>query len=297
MVRAEQGTDQTAFRNIPKKGGAVTVSGGSLPANSQIRVLGETVQTDPSGRFVLQRILPDGDHWVDVDLPGPQKNIKRKVEIPTKDMFLFALADVTLGLRNKSDGTGNELFDRSRLAFYMKSKQSNGWTITAALDTGEEDLGNLLSGVLEKDPRSLVSRIDPQDLYPSYGDDSTSVDDTPTDGRIYLKAEYETGFILWGNYKASLGRNTYVRNERQLYGAQVNWKFGEDTPEKNHRGAARQRDQPCDRAPCSGARGGLHLQLRARYSAAERTAFRYQHRRANRAHKQQLCEHQSGGSV
>ncbi|MCA3572473.1 MAG: hypothetical protein IOC86_01050, partial [Aestuariivirga sp.] len=60
--------DNTAFRNIPVEGGAITVAGRSN--GSAVTVLGEAIPVDAGGRFVVQRILPPGEHQVDVALDG-----------------------------------------------------------------------------------------------------------------------------------------------------------------------------------------------------------------------------------
>src|SRR5699024_3702969 len=56
VVAAGEGDDMTARRGIPVRGGAVTVSGNAGGAD-RVTVLGEAVPVDPSGRFVVQRIL------------------------------------------------------------------------------------------------------------------------------------------------------------------------------------------------------------------------------------------------
>ncbi|MCT7374073.1 hypothetical protein [Chelativorans salis] len=59
-VAPGRGEDRTAFRNIPLKGGAVTVYGRDVPPGYRVEALGETVPVDPEQAFVVQRILPPG---------------------------------------------------------------------------------------------------------------------------------------------------------------------------------------------------------------------------------------------
>ncbi|WP_457298359.1 hypothetical protein [Phyllobacterium sp. P5_D12] len=54
------GEDNTARRNIPVHGGAVTVYGRNVPDGYKIRALGDTIPVDPERAFVVQRILPSG---------------------------------------------------------------------------------------------------------------------------------------------------------------------------------------------------------------------------------------------
>ncbi|MFK7939875.1 MAG: hypothetical protein AB8B82_10880 [Roseovarius sp.] len=217
----EEGTDTAAKRAIPVNGGAVTVSGTGVRAGAVVNTLGEVVQPDPSGNFVLQRILPAGDHAVQVKLDGAGENthIERDITIPKSDWFYVATADLTFGRRFLDDQPDRD-FTEGRLAFYTKGKTAGGWTITASADTGEHDINDLFRDFDRKDPYNVLNRLDPDDAYPVYGDDSTIEQDAPTDGKFYVKAEKNGSHLMWGNYVAQVEGGTYLRNERTLYGAQ-----------------------------------------------------------------------------
>ncbi|WP_205661352.1 hypothetical protein, partial [Paramylibacter kogurei] len=221
----EQGTDSAALRNIPVFGGAVTVSGRDLRGGANVSTLGETLRADPNGTFVIQRILPTGDHMVDVDVAGGP-NLSRDIDVPASDLFYIGLIDVTLGktLSNDlEDATGDDydkFYNKGRIAFYLKGKIKGDYLLTAAADTGEDELKNLLRNFDEKDPTSLLDRIDPNEYYPVYGDDSTSEIDAPTSGKFYIKLEKDTSHAMWGNFKSAIEGTEYLRNERTLYGAQ-----------------------------------------------------------------------------
>ena len=66
LVAAGEAEDHTARRGIPVHGGVVTTSGEGFTPGSKVRVMGESVPVDGSGRFVVSRILPAGDHDVTV---------------------------------------------------------------------------------------------------------------------------------------------------------------------------------------------------------------------------------------
>jgi len=234
-IQPEEGTDRTARRRIPVHGGAITVSGTSVAPGALVQVMGETLRADPNGRFVLNRIVPAGTHSVPVRIAASSVDIVRDVDIPKSDWFYVGTADVTIGM-NDSEATGTtEHYQRGRLAFYLKGRNQQGYTITASADTGEDDLGDLFRNFDERDPRSLLLRIDPDDLYPTYGDDSELIEDAPTSGKFYLKVERDNNFFLWGNYRASVSGGYYLRNERTLYGAQAQWA----SPEQTGQGDAR----------------------------------------------------------
>jgi hypothetical protein len=221
--------DTTALRNIPVQGGSVTVYGHGIEGKSQVYAFGETVPVDSEGSFLIQRILPPGDHTVDVEVRGEGKNLDftRQINIPTDDWFYVGLADFTLGKRlgNKDmksihPGEFDGVYNKGRLAFYLKGKIKGNVLLTAALDTGEHDVRNILKQLDAKDPRRFLKRIDPDDYYPVYGDDSSAIEDAPTSGRFYVRLKKDDSHVMWGNYKAYVTGNKFLTNERALYGAQ-----------------------------------------------------------------------------
>ncbi len=235
------GEDRTAFRNIPVYGGAITVSGRNVPAGHGVRVLGDSIPVDAASAFVVQRILPPGDHSIDVsvlDKAGAGKGLEftRSVNIPTNEWFYVALADLTVGTRFGSDnimdvkpGEFDNIYSKGRLAFYVKGKIQGRYLLTAAADTGEGRLQDIFQGLDKKDPRQFLSRIDPDDYYPVYGDDSTAVEDAPTRGKFYVRFERGDSRVLWGNFKTNITGTRFLRNERALYGANGVYRSEETT--------------------------------------------------------------------
>jgi len=217
----EDGNDATARRRIPVYGGAVTVSGSSVSAGAQVSTLGEVIRPDGSGEFVIQRILPPGEHAVGVEVRGAGAvpvDVVREIEVPRSDSFYAVQLDLTLGYSD-SDLDGRDYYQEGRVAGYFKGRFANGVELTAQVDTGEGDLDDIFSGLGERDPRATFLRLDPDDLYPTYGDDSTLVDDTPTSGKFYLRVQKDNNYALWGDWRANIANTTYLRNDRTLYGA------------------------------------------------------------------------------
>ena len=229
-VAPGMGEDRTALRNIPIRGGAVTVFGRNVPADHQVVALGETIPTDRDRSFVVQRILPPGDHDVDVAVRGAAKegalNFNRQINIPNNDWFYVALADLTIGKRTGDahiedvrPGEYDKVYSKGRLAFYLKGKIQGKYLLTAAGDTGEDKFENMFKGLDSKDPRQLLRRLDPDDYYPVYGDDSTVIEDAPTKGKFYVRLERGDSHVMWGNYKTSITGTEFIRSDRGLYGA------------------------------------------------------------------------------
>jgi hypothetical protein len=221
--------DRTAVRNIDVAGGAVTVYGRHVPADHDVTVAGEPVPVDGDGSFVVQRIFPSGSHRVAVKVSkdGEGLDFSRDIEIPETEWFYVGLADFTLGYNLKDHVQDirpgefdNDIYTRGRSAFYVKGKIQGRYILTAAADTGEQRLKSMLKGLDEKDPQQFLKRIDPDDYYPVYGDDSFAVEDAPTAGKFYVKLQRGPSHVMWGNFKSNITGSEFLRSERALYGAQ-----------------------------------------------------------------------------
>lgn len=217
----EEGADTAAVNNIRVNGGTITVAATNVAQGATLSTLGERVRPDSQGRLVIQRILPPGEYAVDVAVNGPFQNtqLSRDVEIPASEWFTFGVADLTYSL-NRVDGETDGR-TTARLQFYADGTTANGYNITASIDTTEEEISDIFSRLDEKDPRSVLDRIDPEDSYLTFGDDSTIEDTTPTSGRAYLRIERDGNFVLFGDYQARIAGSQILRNERTLFGAQA----------------------------------------------------------------------------
>ncbi|THF61961.1 OmpA family protein [Pseudothauera nasutitermitis] len=228
------GENALSLRNIPVRGGTITVSGRDVAPGSTVRTLGMTVPLGDNGRFVERQILPAGPHGVEVQVSGPDGDVasfRRNVSIPTDDWFYIAIADLTVGRNvvNHRDRaelvTGddrtyrNETYIDGRGAFYLKGKIKGEWLLTAAADTREQPFEHLFTNFTSKDPRYLLRNIDPDAYYPVYGDDSTTVDDAPTQGKFYVRLERGDSHVMWGNFQTAWTGSELVQYSRGLYGA------------------------------------------------------------------------------
>ncbi len=215
----EGGDSLLARQRIPVFGGAVTVSGANVAPGASVTALGEPVRADASGRFVIQRILPAGDYGVGVRVQGAGQNVSivRDVEVPASQFFYVGTLDLTYGYR-RTEGGARESYDTGRLAFFIEGRTQSGYEITASADSGEGEIRDIFRRLDDRDPRDTFLRVDPRDLYPTYGDDSTLEDRTPTSGNVFLRIEREGNYLQWGDFEAQLDGDTYVRNDRTLYG-------------------------------------------------------------------------------
>ena len=223
--------------NIPVRGGTITVSGKGIQAGDKVTVLGQQIPVDGKGSFVARQILATGPHGVDVAVTGADgrtATFRRNVSIPDSDWFYVAVADLTVG-RDRTTGPArlvtndlqhydNSTFVDGRGAFYLKGKIKGEWLLTAAADTREQPLKDLFSNFAEKDPRYLLRRIDPDAYYPVYGDDSTTVDDAPTQGKFFVRLERGDARVMWGNFQTQWTGSELIQYSRGLYGANVRWR-------------------------------------------------------------------------
>ncbi len=220
--------DQAKVRNISVYGGAVTVFGRNIPEGYDVNVFGKKVTADASNQILFQQILPPGDQDVEIAVAGGKGSdlqFTRQINIPKNDWFYVALADFTVGHRfgdkveAAAPGEFEQTYTKGRLAFYLKGKIKGKYLLTASVDTEEGDIKNLFRNLDRKDPRSLLRRLDPDDYYPIYGDDSTIVEDAPTSGRAYVRLERGQNHVMWGNFKTTINGTEFARIERGLYGA------------------------------------------------------------------------------
>lgn len=240
VIAAGEGEDRTRIRNIPLRGGLITASGSGAAPGGTVTVMGEPVPVDASGRFVTSRILPAGDHVVTVDVNG--RRIVRDVTIPASEWFYVGIADLTFGRRiedqlAEADPDFERFYAEGRLAGYAKGTTDRGYTITFSADTGNGDIEDIFRRLDDKDPRKVLERLDPEDGYPTFGDDSSAFDDAPTSGRVYLRVERDASRFTWGDFKADLGTTELLATSRALYGAELRYA----TPQVTEGGDARAR--------------------------------------------------------
>ena len=230
-----------ALRNIPLGSGTVKVQGSGIPANHSVWVAGREVPVDAAGNFAAEEILPTGAHTVEVavlDEAGNGNLYLRDLEFKRKDTFYVGLADFTLS-ESRTSGPAELLqgadapldLDSSldgRLAFYLNSKFGEHWHVTASADTREGPVEDLFSNFLDKSPDSLFRRIDPDNHYPTFGDDGVVEEMAATMGKFYVKASNGENYGMWGNFAVGYMGNELGQVDRGLYGANAHYASDDD---------------------------------------------------------------------
>lgn len=225
------GRDNSSRRNIIVHGSGFTATGKVAAVDSSVKVNGQPVPVAADGSFVAQQILPFGTQDINVqvtDTKSVSSSFSRTIDIQKNEWFYVAIGDLTLGSNSASGPaalvTGNDeefdnLYLNTRGAFYLKGKIGGRTRLTASLDTDEASIKNIFSNLNDKDPRQLLRRLDASLYYPSYGDDSSTVEDAPTQGRFYLRVDRDDSKLVLGNYVVDASGTTLAQLDRGLYGA------------------------------------------------------------------------------
>ena len=97
------------------------------------------------------------------------------------------------------------------------------------MDTGTEDVSELFDNFNRQDPRSVFRRLDPDEYYLVYGDDSNIYDDTDSQGKFYVRVEWDRSRAIWGNFNTAFSGTELAAFNRSLYGAQLQYRSTDNT--------------------------------------------------------------------
>ena len=246
VTAAEQlvgyGENHLGLQNIPLSGGTVLVNGSNIPDGFSVWLAGRRLPVSDDHSFVGEEIFPKGFHTVEVAVLDPAGNgdlYMRELQFDKSDWFYVGIADVTVA-KDSTNGpaklvTGdqthydNDLNVDGRIAFYANGQFGDDWELTTSADTLEGPIDELFTNFIEKDPQSLFRRIDPDLAYPTFGDDSTVVENAPTSGKFYIKLRQHDSFGLWGNFKIAYTDTDLAHIDRGLYGANGHYESMEAT--------------------------------------------------------------------
>ncbi len=226
---------ELAREEIVIRGSRVRIYGRDLGPVQNVTINGEAVTLDADRQFVTEYLLPDGNHDFNVEVTeqnGASYNRKMSTVVDDRYFFATALADITLGQNSVSgnietlavdedDYYGGDIFVDGRLAFYLKGKIRGKYLITAQLDTGRDDVSELFDNLQRKDAESIFRRLDPDQYYPVYGDDSTLIDDTDSQGKVYVRVDWDHSKGIWGNFNTGVTGTEFSQFNRSLYGFQL----------------------------------------------------------------------------
>lgn len=233
---------------LPLTGASLAIPGSTEPRNS-VRVNDREVEVDDSGQFLAVIDLPLGSSELKIQVRDPDGNqgqLDRTVVREDQPLFMMALAETTISrLRTTGNltaaGTGEQsrFVNEGRVAFYLKGRVLGKYLITSAFDSGRGEFGKLFNDLDSVENERLLTNLDPNTLYPVYGDDSQIVYDAQSQGKFYLGLESEQLNLLIGNYPLSFSDTELAAYQRTLYGVQATYQSAARTED----GSARSRLQ------------------------------------------------------
>jgi uncharacterized repeat protein (TIGR01451 family) len=252
------GADNTAQRGIIPKGEEVVIYGKDLAPTDKVYIDDQPVAVDADGRFIAESYKSAGAHESTIVVKDTQGEVKssrvEKVTIagektagektagekegPVKaffkdffqDFFIIGILDLSVGQYSfrghiepvaQDDHYDEKVYVDGRAAFYLKGKIKGKYLLTAYLDTEDGEIQDIYKRLRDKDPKRIFRNLDPDRYYPVYGDDSTLVSDVETQGRFYVRIEWDKSKILWGNYNTQITGTELARYNRSLYGAKI----------------------------------------------------------------------------
>jgi len=227
------GESNLVRQTIPIRGSRIRVNGINVDEDFTVRINGEQAILDEDGKFIVEQHFPMGQHDLQVNVSnGADVDFDRtlKVNVTGKYMFMVGIANITVGENDLSgsvealgddDHFDDDVYVDGRLAFYLKGKIKGKYLVTAQLDTTEDELRNLGDRLEEEDPTAIFRRLDPEKQYAVYGDDSTTIDDTDSQGAFYIRVDWDKSQALWGNYNTDLTGTDFANYNRSLYGAKL----------------------------------------------------------------------------
>ncbi len=217
---------------VAMRSSKLVVPGYTDPGNT-VNINSQPVDIDENGHFFTTITLRLGMNTivtVVTDPNGYTGGITRDIEYAGEGLFIMALADGKVSqitregnLQAAGADVANEVKTEGRVALYLKGTILGKYLITAAFDSGLSASDKLFSDIDSIENERLITNLDPDSIYPVYGDDSTLVYDTESQGKLYLALEGEQLEAVVGNYVLNFTETELAAYQRTLYGSRAEW--------------------------------------------------------------------------
>jgi uncharacterized repeat protein (TIGR01451 family) len=217
---------------IPMTSANLVVPGITVPGN-RVFINDNEIKVDADGSFTATVELELGENLFTarvVDQDGYAGQIEQNFDYDGDPMFYMALVDGTVSnlqtsgsLEAAGKDKRSETVSEGRIAYYLKGHVLGKYLLTSAFDSGQQELGEIFSELTAQDNDRLLTNLDPDSLYPVYGDSSTLVYDAQSQSKFYLALESETVTALIGNYALNFTDTELAGYQRTLYGASATY--------------------------------------------------------------------------
>lgn len=148
---------------------------------------------------------------------GPSEEKRKKKFL--SNLLLVGLGETLIGkydvesqgiLPSTSQRLEEKTFIEGRLAFYLKASLWEKYHLISSLDT-------------DRDEERIFYNPDEKYFYPTYGDDSTLIEETPSQGMFYLRVDWDKSYLLYGNYNTGFTGTELSSYNRSLYGVKIKY--------------------------------------------------------------------------
>ncbi|MGL5278534.1 MAG: hypothetical protein ACRC8M_05540, partial [Cetobacterium sp.] len=234
-------------QNIPLNTGMVRFTGDGLKGIEKVYI-GEDEYDVDQDSFVISKYMPSDTYNIPikvVDQEGKESEYSLRVILPETYYMGTGIVDLSIG-RNYVSGNkdvlnvdnpfgpeyfADNIYNEGRIAYYGRGKYKDKFKFIAHIDTKANSIDEIFDNILKRDRQTLFERVQDTDYsyYPTYGDKSYVYKDVETDGKVYLKLQYEKSSVMWGNYNTGFTGTTYMQYNRSLYGAKTSYKSNETT--------------------------------------------------------------------
>lgn len=235
------------IQNIPLNTGMARFTGDGLKDIEKVYIGDDEYDVDQDA-FIASKYMPSDKYNIPVkvvDKSGNEKEYSLKVTLPETYYMATGIADFSIG-RNYISGNqevlnvdnpfgpeyfADNIYNEGRIAYYGRGKYKDKLRFVAHIDTKANSVNEMFNDILKRDKQTLFQRVEDTDYayYPTYGDKSYIYRDVETDGKIYLKLQYEKSSLMWGNYNTGFTGSKYMQYNRSLYGAKGNYTSNETT--------------------------------------------------------------------
>ncbi|HYR69551.1 MAG TPA: OmpA family protein, partial [Candidatus Dormibacteraeota bacterium] len=239
LDHADEGRDVVVVERIPNLSVALPPAAsvlssrelrlsGRTQAGHRVWVNAESLQVGDNGAFSGLVTLPEGKSTLKIaveDADGHRGEIDRPIDVRSKRLFLVALADGVIGKTTGSAirgaGQSEGVWTEGRLAYQLKGWIAGRYLVTSAFDSRRRKFGDLFKDLDDAGRDRLLTNLDPDRLYPIYGDSSAVAYGTPGGGRFFLAVEGDAFRAAVGDFPISIDEVELAAFHRTLYGAQV----------------------------------------------------------------------------
>jgi uncharacterized repeat protein (TIGR01451 family) len=225
--------------------GHFNLSPPSIPGRSQLAVSSGMVRAETEINFMpnLRPLIAAGIVEGAISL----SNLNTKALTPTSsgDAFENEIRNVSIHFDSGKNSAA------ARTSLFLKGKILGSDLLTLAYDSNKPS------------DTALFRDIQPDQFYPVYGDSSVKGYDAQSTGKLYVRIDHGTSFVLYGDYTTQTDNPARLLGQysRTLNGAKTHWEDGKLTVD----GFTSYTDttQAIDEIPANGTSGPYFLSHRA----------------------------------